>query len=126
MKIEIISCLKDNYSYLLIDEKKNTACVVDPSEADPIIKYLDQNKINLKFILNTHHHFDHVGGNTKLKKKYKAKVIGYAGDKNRIPEIDILLNDQEIWKQENFEAQIIYVPGHTLGHICFYFFKNIF
>ncbi|MBA1340111.1 MAG: hydroxyacylglutathione hydrolase [Pelagibacterales bacterium] len=124
MKIEIISCLKDNYSYLLIDEKKNTACVVDPSEADPIIKYLDQNKINLKFILNTHHHFDHVGGNTKLKKKYKAKVIGYAGDKNRIPEIDILLNDQEIWKQENFEAQIIYVPGHTLGHICFYFFKK--
>ena len=124
MKIEIIPCLKDNYSYLLIDEKKNTACVVDPSEAEPIIKYLDQNKINLKFILNTHHHFDHVGGNVKLKSKYKAKVIGYKGDKNRIPEIDILLNDQEIWKEEIFEAQIIYVPGHTLGHICFYFFKN--
>ena len=124
MKIEIIPCLKDNYSYLLIDEKKNIACVVDPSEADPIIKYLNLNKLDLRFILNTHHHFDHVGGNTKLKKKYNAKVIGYAGDKSRIPEIDILLKDQEVWKAGNFEAKIIYVPGHTLGHICFHFFKN--
>ena len=124
MKIEIIPCLKDNYSYLLIDEKKNIACVVDPSEADPIIKYLNLNKLDLRFILNTHHHFDHVGGNTKLKKKYNAKVIGYTGDKSRIPEIDILLKDQEVWKAGNFEAKIIYVPGHTLGHICFHFFKN--
>ena len=45
-------------------------------------------------------------------------------DKERIPEIDILLDDQEIWKQENFEAKIIHIPGHTLGHICFYFYKD--
>ena len=69
MKIEIIPCLQDNFSYLIIDEKKNIACVIDPGEADPIIKYLDKKKINLKFILNTHHHYDHVGGNQKLKKK---------------------------------------------------------
>ena len=69
MKIKIISCLKDNYSYLVIDEKNNIACVIDPSEASPIINFLDKYKINLKFILNTHHHFDHVGGNTELKKK---------------------------------------------------------
>ena len=63
MDIKIIPCLKDNYSYLIIDNEKNNACVVDPSESDPIIKYLNENKINLKFILNTHHHYDHVGGN---------------------------------------------------------------
>ena len=73
MKIEIISCLKDNYSYLIIDEEKKIACVVDPSEAKPIIKYLDEKKINLRFILNTHHHFDHVGGNVELKKNTKLK-----------------------------------------------------
>ena len=128
MKIKIIPCLQDNYSYLVIDEKKNIACVIDPAEADPIIKYLDDNKIKLKFILNTHHHYDHVGGNQKLKEKYGAIVIGYKGDKERIPEIDILLSDQETWKHENFEAKIIHIPGHTLGHICFYFYneKSVF
>ena len=124
MKIEIIRCLQDNYSYLVIDEKNNIACVIDPSEADPIIKHLEKHKIKLKFILNTHHHYDHVGGNKKLKEKYKAKVVGYREDKKRIPEIDILLDDQETWIHENFEAKIIYIPGHTLGHICFYFYKE--
>jgi len=124
MKIQIIPCLQDNYSYLIIDEDNNTACVIDPSEANPIIEYLDNNKIKLKFILNTHHHYDHVGGNQELKKRYGASVIGYIGDKERIPQIDILLNDKETWVDKNFEAKIIYIPGHTLGHICFYFYKE--
>ena len=124
MKIKIIPCLQDNYSYLIIDEKKNIACVVDPSESDPVIKYLENNKINLKFILNTHHHYDHVGGNKKLKEKYGASVVGFKGDKERIPEINITVDDQEIWKYENFETKIIHIPGHTLGHICFYFYND--
>jgi hydroxyacylglutathione hydrolase len=124
MKIQIIPCLQDNYSYLIIDEKKNIACVVDPGEADPIIKYLDDNKIKLKFILNTHHHYDHIGGNKKLKEKYGASIVGYQGDQKRIPQIDILLNDQQTWMYQNFEAKIIFIPGHTTGHICFYFYKE--
>ena len=124
MKIQIIPCLKDNYAYLIIDEKKNDACVIDPSEANPIIKYLENNKIKLKFILNTHHHYDHVGGNQKLKEKYGAKIIGYKGDKERIPGIDMLVDDQETWIYENFETKIIHIPVHTLGHICFYFYKQ--
>ena len=124
MKIQIIPCLQDNYSYLIIDEENNTACVIDPSEADPIIEYLENNEIKLKFILNTHHHYDHVGGNKKLKLKYGASVVGYKGDRERIPGIDILVNDQETWIHKNFEAKIIHIPGHTLGHICFYFYKD--
>ena len=73
MKIEIIKCLKDNYAYLIIDEKNQTACVVDPSEAKPVINFVEKNKINLKYILNTHHHYDHVGGNKELKKKIQFK-----------------------------------------------------
>jgi len=124
MEIKIIPCLQNNYSYLIIDKKNNTACVIDPSEAEPVIKYLENNKIKLKFILNTHHHHDHVGGNQELKKKYSASVIGYKGDKERIPEIDILINNQETWIYKNFEAKIIHIPGHTLAHICFYFHKE--
>ena len=124
MKIKTIPCLKDNYSYLIIDEEKNIACVIDPSEAEPIIKYLENTQIKLKFILNTHHHYDHVGGNQKLKNKYGASIVGFKGDKDRIPGIDILVSDQETWIHKNFEAKIIHIPGHTLGHICFYFYKD--
>ena len=124
MRVEIIKCLQDNFSYLIIDEKTMIACVVDPSEATPVIKFLENKKINLKYILNTHHHYDHVGGNTELKKKYNCCVIGFKGDKDRIPEIDILIEDDQIWKKDNFEAKIYHIPGHTTGHIAFHFFKE--
>ena len=124
MKIEIIKCLHDNYAYIIIDETTSLSIVVDPSESKPIIDYVEKNKINLKFILNTHHHFDHVGGNKELKKKYNLKVIGFEGDKNRIPEIDIALGDKEIWRSNNFETKIYHIPGHTSGHICYHFFKQ--
>ena len=125
MQIKIIKCLQDNYSYLIIDNNKN-ACVVDPSESDPIINFLEENNLNLKFILNTHHHYDHVGGNKVLKEKYNAKVLGFINDKDRIPEIDILLNDKEIWDKDNFKFQIFHIPGHTSGHICYYFKEQKF
>ena len=124
MQVQTIKCLQDNYSYLIIDEKTNNACVVDPSEHEPIINFVEHLNIKLKFILNTHHHYDHVGGNKELKKFYGAKVVGFKNDKERIPDIDILLEDNQIWKYENFESKIIHIPGHTAGHICFYFPKN--
>ena len=124
MRIEIIKCLEDNFSYLFIDEENNSACVIDPSEANPIIDRVEKLKLNLKFILNTHHHFDHIGGNKDLKKKYNSKIIGFEKDKNRIPGIDIALNDKEIWKSDKFEAKIYHIPGHTSGHICYHFFNQ--
>ena len=124
MKIQIIKCLQDNYSYLIIDETNLNACVVDPGESKPIIDFVESNNINLKYILNTHHHFDHVDGNIELKKKYNSSVIGFKGDKDRIPEIDILVDDQNIWEGGNFQAKIYHIPGHTSGHIAFHFFKE--
>ena len=124
MKIELIKCLKDNYSYLIIDEIKKIACVVDPSEAGPIINFIENKKISLKYILNTHHHYDHVGGNAELKKKYNSKIVGFEGDKDRIPEIDIFVQNNQIWKEDSFETKIYHLPGHTSGHIAFHFFKE--
>ena len=124
MKIEIVRCLQDNYSYLIIDQKTNEACVVDPSEADPVINFCEENKIKIKYILNTHHHYDHVGGNKEIKKFYNSKILGFENDKDRIPEIDILLKDQEVWKKDNFETKIFHIPGHTTGHICYHFFNE--
>ena len=124
MKIQVIKCLQDNYSYLIIDESNLNACVVDPSEAKPIINFVESNNINLKYILNTHHHFDHIGGNLELKKRYNSNVVGFKGDKDRIPGIDTLVDDLKIWKENNFEAKIYHIPGHTSGHIAFHFFKE--
>ena len=124
IKIEIIPCLQDNYSYLIIDKDKNDACVVDPSEAKPVINFIEKENINLKYILNTHHHFDHIGGNKELKQKYNSIVVGYKHDSKRIPEISVLVEDNQIWKEDNFEAKIIHIPGHTTGHIGFYFFNE--
>ena len=95
MIVEIVPCLKDNYSYVIIDPKTNKTCVVDPGESTPIIKFLEKKKLKLDYILNTHHHYDHIGGNDELKKKYNALVVGYKGDKNRIPSIDIEVEDQQ-------------------------------
>ena len=124
MKVETIKCLKDNYRYLIIDELTNEACVIDPGEANPIINYCEKNNVKPKYILNTHHHFDHVGGNQVIKDKYSSIILGFKGDKDRIPGIDLLLEDQQIWKAGNFETKINHIPGHTKGHISYYFINE--
>ena len=123
MKIEIISCLSDNYSYLIHDEESNTVAIIDPSEFKPCDKIIKKyNKLD--FILNTHHHADHVNGNLELKKKYNSKILGFSQDKRRIPGIDILLEENQKQKIGNLEFDVIFIPGHTKGHIAFFFSKE--
>ena len=124
MKVKVIKCLKDNFSFLIINESNSTACVIDPGEARPIIDFVENNGLKLKYILNTHHHYDHVGGNQELKKKYNSTIVGFEDDKDRIPAIDLFVRDDQIWKEDNFEAKIYHIPGHTSGHIAFHFFKE--
>jgi len=124
MQITPIPCLTDNYAYIVCDSNSKTTGVVDPSEAKPIISFLKKEKLKLNYILNTHHHFDHIGGNIELKKIYNAKIVGFEGDRHRIPGIDIFIKDKEIWSFGNSTVKIIHIPGHTLGHICFFFEKE--
>jgi len=124
MQIIPIPCLTDNYAYIINDNISKIVGVVDPSEATPVIAFLKKKNLQLNYILNTHHHFDHIGGNLELKKIYKAKVVGFVGDKHRIPEIDITLSNNEKWIFGNETVKILHIPGHTLGHICFFFEKE--
>ena len=112
MHLEIIPCLNDNYSYLIKDDQTNKVAIIDPSEFDPCDKKINQKYKKLDFILNTHHHFDHVGGNTELKKKYGSKILGFEQDKKRIPEIDVQLKDGQEFKVGNLNFKVIYIPGH--------------
>ncbi|KAL3635045.1 Glyoxalase 2-5 [Castilleja foliolosa] len=128
LQIELVPCLQDNYAYLLHDVDTGTVGVVDPSESVPIIDALNKRNWNLNYILNTHHHHDHTGGNMDLKERYGAKVIGSSLDKERIPGIDIELKDGDKWMFASHEVLVMETPGHTRGHIGFYFpgSKSIF
>ena len=124
MQIIPIPCLTDNYAYIINDNDSKIVGVVDPSESKPIISFLKKKNLKLNYILNTHHHYDHVGGNIELKKFYGAKVVGFVGDKHRIPGIDIALTNNEKWLFGNSSVKILHIPGHTLGHVCFFFEKE--
>ena len=123
MKIEIIKCLSDNYSYLIFEKNTNTVSIVDPSEFNACDKVINKYK-KLDYILNTHHHADHVDGNILLKKKYNSKIIGFDGDQKRIPGINILLKENQNHEIGNLFFKVIFIPGHTKGHIAFYFEKE--
>ena len=124
MQITPIPCLTDNYAYIINDNISKSVGVVDPSESLPIIAFLKKQNLKLNYILNTHHHFDHIGGNEELKKIYNAKVVGFKGDKHRIPGIDITLENNPVfwdftherWMNE-FELpplhQNIFITGHN-------------
>ena len=95
LNINIVPCLQDNYSFVIQDTETNTIAVVDPSEFKPINNFIEKKFKKIDYIFNTHHHFDHTGGNLDLKKKYDCKIIGSKKDEKRIPGIDIKLFNNE-------------------------------
>jgi len=120
LDIRIIKCLSDNYSYLIRDKKTNLVGIIDPSEFNPVDLEISKTYKKLDFILNTHHHNDHVGGNIDLKEKYNSKIICSIYDQKRIPGADIKKNDGDKFSLGETNFKIIHIPGHTLGHIAFY------
>ena len=120
LEILIIKCRTDNYSYLIKDKKTNLVGVVDPSEFETVDIEINKNYKKLDFILNTHHHFDHIGGNQELKKKYNSKIVASKIDESRIPSIDIKVNERDNFEFGKTNFKVILIPGHTKGHIAFY------
>jgi len=122
MKIVSVPCLKDNYSYIIICPRTHRAGVVDPSEFGPIHAALIDLGVTLEAILNTHHHWDHVGGNKQLLTRYpELRVYGYGGDRGRIPgQTEFLDIGDEVVIGE-LRGHISHNPGHTTGAISYYF-----
>ena len=120
LNISIIKCLTDNYSYLLKDEITNTVGIVDPSEFTTVDKEIERKYKKLDFIINTHHHDDHIGGNLELKEKYNSKIVCSFHDKGIIKNTDINLRDGDKFSFGKTDFQVIHIPGHTLGHVAFY------
>jgi hydroxyacylglutathione hydrolase len=122
MKIERIPALADNYIFLLWDEVQRIAAVVDPAEAQPVLKELKEKQLKLVAIFNTHHHGDHVGGNRRLIAEYpNVCVYGGEKDRGRIPGQEVYLQEGDTVEFAGREAKIFFIPGHTSGHIAYYF-----
>lgn len=120
LKIDLIPCLSDNYAYLLQDGE-GAVGVVDPSEPGPVQAALDARGLKLTHIFNTHHHFDHTGGNLDLKATYGATIIGPRADAHRIPGIDTGLGESDNVTFGVTTAAVLDIPAHTSGHIAFHF-----
>ncbi len=114
-------CLSDNYGYLVHDAATGATASIDTPEADAINAALEARGWRLTHILNTHHHFDHAGGNEALKARWGCTIIGAANDAQRIPGIDQRVADGDVVQVGNLQARVLEVPGHTSGHIAYYF-----
>jgi len=122
LHITIVPCLTDNYAYLL--RSGELTAVIDPSEAGPIEAALAGSR--LTHILNTHHHWDHSGGNRELKDKYGAEVIGPEKDHTRIPGIDLGVDEEHGWQFGSYKVQVLDVPAHTRGAVAYVIGKAVF
>jgi len=121
LEIVQIPVLSDNYIYLLRDGQSAAVAVVDPAEAGPVFEVLGRRGWRLDYILNTHHHGDHVGGNLDLKRATGCRVLAAATDAARIPGIDRGLADGEEILLGGERAKVLAVGGHTRGHIAYWF-----
>ena len=111
---------EDNYIYILHEKKNNKTAVIDPGESQTVRKFLKAKNLSLDCILTTHHHFDHTGGNLELKKEWSCPVYGFKQDSKRIPGIDRELEEGGCVSVGLLKFEVLYVPGHTLGHIAYW------
>jgi hydroxyacylglutathione hydrolase len=126
MKIIQIPLLRDNYGYLLECEKTKQSAIVDPSEADPVLRRIEQEQVTLNAILNTHHHRDHTGGNEGLLARHKVAVYGHKSDSARIPGLTNGVDEGDDIQIGELTGKVFFIPGHTTGHVAYLFENNLF
>lgn len=121
LQVHQFPCLEDNYGYLVHDPDKDFTATIDTPEVEAIERALAETGWTLTHIMNTHHHFDHAGGNLELKEKTAAVVVGPRMDRHRIPGIDVQVGDDDRYFFGGHEVTVYETPGHTTGHVVYYF-----
>ncbi|MEL6378883.1 MAG: hydroxyacylglutathione hydrolase [Pseudomonadota bacterium] len=123
MPLEIVQfpCLQDNYGYLINDEKTGAVAAIDTPDVEAINQVLKKRGWTLTLILNTHHHFDHAGGNLALKDQWGCEIIGPRAERARIPGLDRAVGTGDRITVGQSTAAVLDTPGHTAGHIVYHF-----
>lgn len=130
--------------YILGCERTKSAAVIDPGEdADRILMKLAEDKLTLKYIINTHGHFDHVGGNAALKKASEAGLVIHPADEHMLSELgmtaasfglstenspppDRTVNEGDIITFGDISLKVLHTPGHSAGGISLLTDKIVF
>jgi hydroxyacylglutathione hydrolase len=114
-------CLQDNYGVLLHDPASGATAAIDAPETGPIEGALKATGWNLTDILVTHHHADHTGGIAELKQRHRCRVVAPATEAARIPLVDATVREGQTVNVGRLAAQVLETPGHTSGHIAYWF-----
>jgi hydroxyacylglutathione hydrolase len=114
-------CLKDNYGVLLHDPSTGATAAIDAPEAAPIEAALAERGWRLTDILVTHHHADHTGGIAELKKKHLCRVVAPRKEATKIQHIDVTVREGDVVQVGSMVGRILETPGHTAGHISYWF-----
>jgi hydroxyacylglutathione hydrolase len=118
MKVELVQCLLDNYSYLLMDSAGTDACIVDPSESGPILKRIDSLGLKPLAVLCTHHHEDHVGGLAGILNRFPGlAVFGHPAGRTHVAAQTRAVDHGEVIQVGTMALKALHVPGHTLDAI---------
>jgi hydroxyacylglutathione hydrolase len=114
-------CLKDNYGVLIHDTASGATAAIDAPEAAPVEAALQATGWKLSDILVTHHHADHTDGIAELKKRHRCRVVAPHGEASKIPLVDETVREGDKASVGKLSANVIETPGHTLGHITYWF-----
>lgn len=120
LELFTIPCLADNYAYVLHNAATGKTALVDAPEVEPIASFLGHRGFELDDILVTHHHHDHIDGVDALRVKSNARVIGAEIDAHRLPALDLAVSDGDTFEVCGETCHVIFVPGHSSGHIAFH------
>jgi len=111
----------DNYAWLIRDTVAGAVGVIDPADASVVIEAIEAAGGRLDVIFLTHHHPDHVAGTDEVRAHYGATVVGASADAYRLPRLDIAVAEGDNFRFGDTAARVMETPGHTLGHIAFFF-----
>jgi len=114
-------CLKDNFGVLVHDPASGTTAAVDAPDAAPVEAALAATGWRLTDILVTHHHHDHTGGIEELKQRHRCRVVAPDAEADGIPEVDETVREGDEVRVGALTARVIETPGHTAGHISYFF-----
>ena len=124
LTIHQFPCLSDNYGYLIHDSVSGETAAIDTPDADKYLEEAAARGWTITAIWNTHWHPDHAGGNLKIKEATGCEIIGPKGEAEKIPGIDRAVGGGDQVQLGEMVANVIDVPGHTLGHIAFHMPKE--
>ncbi len=119
--IEMIPIFEDNYVFVLIHPKTQEALVVDPGEPSAVSTFLKEKNLNLVGILLTHHHADHIGGVKDLQAEFQVPIWAPLRNRHQISEANHYVEEGQAFTIGNFKFSVLELPGHTLGHVAYWF-----